>query len=59
MTATANMIKQARGEPTLPHVRNAGLARLLAQLDLVSATGVITTSRKDTRDGDIGEGRAD
>jgi hypothetical protein len=26
MTATANMIKQARGEPTLPHVRNAGLA---------------------------------
>jgi hypothetical protein len=32
-----------------PGVAAAALARLLAQLDLVSATGVITTSRADTR----------
>jgi hypothetical protein len=37
----------------------AALARLLAQLDLVSAAGVITASREDTRDGKPGKGRTD
>ena len=45
--------------PEDPGDAPGALARLLAQLDLVSATGVITTSRKDTRDGEPGEGRAD
>ena len=45
--------------PEDPGDAPAALARLLAQLDLVSATGVITTSRKDTRDGEPSEGRAD
>ena len=35
--------------PEDPGDAPTALARLLAQLDLVSATGVITTSRKDTR----------
>ncbi len=37
----------------------AALARLLAQLDLVSAAGVITTSREDTHGEEPGEGRTD
>jgi len=42
--------------PEDPGDAPTALARLLAQLDLVSATGVITTSRKDTRNGEPSRG---
>jgi hypothetical protein len=42
-----------------PEGAPTALARLLAQLDLISATGVITTSHKSARGKEPGEDRAD